>query len=53
MIGERFSAAAFASAGYGTDKARMLSKELVTEIQQQLDAAIAPAMGKARYVAAP
>ena len=44
MIDDRFSAAAFERAGYGSAQARRLSKELETEIQEELDSVIGPAM---------
>jgi hypothetical protein len=44
MINDRFSAAAFERAGYGSDMARHLAKELQTAIQEELDNVIEPAM---------
>ena len=44
MINDRFSATVFERAGYGSAMARHLSKELETEIQEELDSVIGPAM---------
>lgn len=44
MIDKRFSAEAFARAGYGTKNARILSRELQDEVQKNLDAVIQPAI---------
>lgn len=44
MIDERFSADAFARAGYGTKQARALSRDLQDEVQKYLDTVIQPAI---------
>lgn len=44
MIDERFSAAAFARAGWGSDKARSLSIELQNEILWRIHSLAAPEM---------
>ena len=44
VIDERFSAAAFRNAGFGSPEARYLSKQLQLEIQNDLDVVIEPAI---------